>query len=50
MRRLRTHTRGLMVYVTRDRVEAEKHAPYLGTYWGRVEPVAQPATSTNVRR
>jgi hypothetical protein len=36
MRRLRAHARGLMLHVTKaKRVEAEKHAPYSGTWVAR---------------
>jgi hypothetical protein len=51
-RRLHAPARGLMLPVTRERntVEALKPVPQLGHLLGRVEPVAQPATSRTVRR
>jgi hypothetical protein len=47
-RRLHAPACGLMLPVTRERntVEALKPVPQLGHLLGRVEPVAQPATST----
>jgi hypothetical protein len=49
MRRLLTSEHGFMLLVTRKGVEAEKPVLQLGTFWARMEPVAQPATARSVR-